>query len=114
MKNTVLLIALVYSFSYINLVWANDDYADEAIIDPAYMVMETWSQPDFAEPVEANAEDRGVASQVAPDEEELERHPWEYLEVQTTLPHTEPLSRRWYERKVLREMQREEQEADGY
>lgn len=84
--------------------------SDEAIIEPSMMVLEAWSQPDFISPEQAMRE---VASESEAPAVVSEHQPWQYLGVQSLIPHTEALSKSWYERKVLREIEQEDQAASS-
>jgi hypothetical protein len=80
--------------------------ADDCIIDPNLMNKGVWAEPIFTAPVQVSS--RGPAS--VEDEEplvvpsKLEHNPDQYLEVQKSIPRSEPsLSQAWIEHTVLSE-----------
>ena len=84
---------------------ATESVDNETIIESSLMQSEAWSQPEFGEPVEVDREMASVEGLAAPKEVQ----PWEYLQVQSVIPHTDGMSKSWYEQKVLREIDREDE-----
>jgi hypothetical protein len=76
--------------------------AEDCIIDPQLMNSGTWAEPLFSAAIPENS--REPASAVETVMVKSEKSAEQYLEVQKTIPHSEPsISQAWIEHKIANE-----------